>query len=265
MAATDFSEISAATIHLYRISGVVGLLLNKGGSQLANHMPFADVRTNELGDYVTQMAAGYTQVKRRVRQVLMLFDSGSLLVTIKDQIQLALLLTPQADLDKASLAAGAFLTDYASQLEAAKVEIAKVEAAAPTPPIKLDTVKVPTKPEPKPESDPVVVPVAFAAADDVVAVAVPVREKAILAEPVHNTWPKVSEMLETILGKVMGNAQAVRLINRMSESKHGKDASKISPADAKTLARAVLDQVPNKAKRDALLSELEHALAEAKL
>lgn len=261
MAATDFAEISAATIHLYRISGVVGLLLNKGGNQLANHMPFADVRTNELGEYVTQMAAGYTQVKRRVRQVLMLFDSGSLLVTIKDQIQLALLLTPQADLDKASLAAGAFLTDYASQLEAAKVEVAKVEAAAPTPPIKLDTMKVPVRPEPKPDSDPVVVPVAFAAADN----AVPVLEKAILAEPVHEAWAKVSVILETILCKVMGNAQAVRLINRMSESKYGKDVSSISPGNAKVLARAVLEQVPNKSKRDTLLSELEHAMAEAKI
>lgn len=261
MAVTDFSEISAATIHLYRISGVVGLLLNKGGTQLANHMPFADVRTNELGEYVTQMAAGYTQVRRRVRQVLMLFDSGSLLVTIKDQIQLALLLTPQADLDKASLAAGAFLTDYASQLEAAKVGVAKAEAAAPTPPIKLDTMKVPTKAEPKPESDPVVVPVAFAVVDD----AVPVREKAVLAEPVHEAWPKVSAILETILGKVMSNGQAVRFISRMSEAKYGKDVSGISPANAKALARDVLEQVPNKAKRDTLLSELEHALAEAKL
>jgi hypothetical protein len=250
MAATDFSEISAATIHLYRISGVVGLLLNKGGSQLANHMPFADVRTNELGDYVTQMAAGYTQVKRRVRQVLMLFDSGSLLVTIKDQIQLALLLTPQADLDKASLAAGAFLTDYASQLEAAKVEVAKVETAAPTPPVKLDTMKVPTRPEPKPDSDPVVVPVAFATAVN----GVPVLEKAILAEPLHEVWPKVTEILESILGKVMGSAQATRLIERMSEDKHGKDVSNISPAAAKSLARCVLEQVPNRAKRDALLS-----------
>lgn len=255
------SEISAATLHLYRITGVVGLLLIKGGNQLANHMPFADVRTNELGAHVTQMVAGYDQVKRRVRQVLMLFDSGSLLLVIRDNVQLALLLTPQADLDKASLAAGAFLTDYASQLEAAEVGVAKVEAATPTPPIKLDTIKVPTRSAPKPESDPEVVPVAFAAVDD----AVPVREKAILAEPVHDAWPKVSEVLETILGKVMGNAQAVRLINRMTESKYGKDVSKISPADAKALARAVLDQVPNKAKRDTLLSELEHALAEAKL
>jgi hypothetical protein len=253
MASPD-SEISAATLHLYRITGVVGLLLIKGGNQLANHMPFADVRTNELGAHVTQMAAGYDQVKRRVRQVLMLFDSGSLLLVIRDNIQLALLLTPQADLDKASLAAGAFLTDYASQLEAASVGVAKVEAAAPTPPIKLDTIKVPTRPD----SDPVIVPVAFPADQ-------PVIEKALLAEPVHEAWPKVSAILETILGKVMGSAQAIRFIERMSEDKHGKNVSNITPAEAKSLARAVLEQVPNRAKRDALLSELEHDLIEAKI
>ncbi|RBP45851.1 hypothetical protein DES53_102234 [Roseimicrobium gellanilyticum] len=246
MSSPDSAELSAATLHLYRITGVVGLLLMKSGNQLANHMPFADVRTNELGAHVMQMAAGYGQVKRRVRQVLMLFDSGTLLIVMKEQIQLALMLTPQADLDKASLAAGAFLMDYAAQLD----------AAAPT--AKLE--KEPEKPKPvaKPESDPVVVPVAFAAEE-------PVREKALMAEPVHEAWPKVTAILESILGKVMGNAQAVRLINRMSEAKHGNDVSKISPADAKVLARAVLEQVPNKSKRDALLSELDHALAEAKL
>jgi hypothetical protein len=249
MAPPDSSDLSAATLHLYRITGVVGLLLMKSGNPLANHMPFADVRTNELGAYVSQMTAGYDQVKRRVRQVLMAFDSGTLLIVMKEQIQLALMLTPQADLDKASLAAGAFLTDYAAQLD----------AAAPT--AKLEKEKEPEKPRPvvvKPESGPVMVPVA-------VAVDEPVREKALIAEPLHDVWPKVTAILETILGKVMGHAQAVRLISRMSEAKHGKDVSVINLTDARALARAVLEQVPNKAKRDALLSELEHTLAEAKL
>jgi hypothetical protein len=248
MASPDSADLSAATLHLYRITGVVGLLLMKSGNQLANHMPFADVRTNELGAHVTQMAAGYEQVKRRVRQVLMAFDSGTLLIVLKEQIQLALMLTPQADLDKASLAAGAFLTDYAAQLD----------AAAPT--AKLEKANEPEKPRPavKPESGPVAIPMAFAANESV-------REKALMAEPEFDVWSKVNAILETILGKVMGSAQATRLINRMSEARHGKDVSGITPAEARSLARAVLEQVPNRAKRDALLSEFDHALTEAKI
>lgn len=252
MASPDLAELSAATLHLYRITGVVGLLLMKSGSQLANHMPFADVRTNELGEHVTQMAAGYAQVKRRVRQVLMFFDSGSLLVVMKDQIQLALLLTPQADLDQASLAAGAFLTDYASQIDTA--------TPAATPDRDKDKEKGTSKSDPQPEP---VVRMAIPVEEQ--SVSVPVREKALVAEPEHDVWPKVRQVLDTILGKVMGNAQAIRLIDRMSEAKHGKHASSIGPAEAKALARAVLEQVPNRAKRDALLSELEHALTESKL
>jgi hypothetical protein len=246
MASPDSPDLSAATLHLYRITGVVGLLLMKSGNPLANHMPFADVRTHELGAHVTQMAAGYEQVKRRVRQVLMAFDSGSLLIVMKEQIQLALMLTPHADLDKASLAAGAFLTDYAAQLE----------AAAPSAKLQKESEQEKSRPASRPETGPVVVPVAFPADG-------PVLEKALLAEPLHDAWPKVSAILDTILGKVMGSAQATRLISRMSEARHGKDTSSISPAEAKALARAVLEQVPNRAKRDALLSELEQALAEA--
>lgn len=242
----DAADLSAATLHLYRITGVVGLLLMKGGTQLANHMPFADVRTHELGAHVTQMAAGYEQVKRRVRQVLMAFDSGSLLIVMKEQIQLALMLTPQADLDKASIAAGAFLTDYAAQLDAA-APLARLEMAQET-----------VLEKSRPESGPVIVPVAFAADE-------PVREQAIIAEPANDAWPKVHAILDTILGKVMGSAQATRLITRMSEARHGTDAASVNPAEARALARAVLEQVPNRAKRDALLSELEHALAEARI
>lgn len=248
MFSPESSDLSAATLHLYRITGVVGLLLMKGGSQLANHMPFADLRTNELGAHVTQMAAGYGQVKRRVRQVLMMFDSGTLLILIKDQIQLALMLTPQADLDKASLAANAFLTDYAAQLQ----------AATPTAKLEAEKLKEDPKPVVRPEVEPVVIPVALPANDAV-------REKALMAEREFDVWPKVSAILESILGKVMGSAQATRLISRMSEAKYGKGVSGIGPTEAKALARDVLEQVPNRAKREALLSELEHALSEAKI
>jgi hypothetical protein len=247
MPSPDFSDLTAATLHLYRITGVVGLLLTKSGIQLANHMPFADLRTTELGEHVTRMADGYSHVKRRVRQVLMLFDSGTLLVVMKDQIQLSLLLTPQADLDKASLSAGAFLADYAAQLE----------AAAPTSAVPV-AVPVAQAPKPKVVNDDAVAVVPMAISFDE-----PIREKALPVE--DKVWPKVSAILETILGKVMGQAQSTRLIVRTCVEKHGVNAPEIGPAEAKALAKAVLEQVPNRAKRDALLSELEHALTESKL
>ncbi|MEZ0273562.1 MAG: hypothetical protein ACAH88_01555, partial [Roseimicrobium sp.] len=223
MASPDYSDLSAATLHLYRITGVVGLLLMKSGNQLANHMPFADVRTTELGEHVTRMAGGYSHVKRRVRQVLMLFDSGTLLIVMKDQIQLALMLTPQADLDKASLSAGAFLADYAAQLEAAAptVQVAEVAPVAQaTQVVQEAKVKVVN------DDAVAVIPVAISFDE-------PIKEKALPVE--DSVWPKVSSILETILGKVMGNAQATRLISRMCVEKHGVTAPRIDPPEAKAL------------------------------
>ncbi len=253
MASPDLSDISAATLHLYRITGVVGLLLMKGGSQLANHMPFADLRTSELGGHVTQMAGGYSQVQRRVRQILMLFDSGALLIVMKDQIQLTLLLTPQADLDKASLSAGAFLADYAAQLEEAAPTVQVAELAPVAQSIHVAQVAKETMVN---DDGVAAIPVAISFDESI-------REKALREE--DSVWPKASSILETILGKVMGNAQAVRLISRMCVASHGTDAPLIGAVQARALAVSVLEQVPNRAKRDALLSELEHALNESKL
>ena len=241
MAAAATTDFHTATLGLYRINGVAGLLLQKGGNQLANHMPFPDMRTVELGEHVAQMAQGYATVKRRMRQVLVTYDSGSLLIVIQQDVQLVLLLTSRADLSLVANAAAVFLTDHTGAFAAASGEKQSQAFQDPRAPREM------------------VVTGSLAATNGA-------RLRTEPAVPEISRWPDVRKLLEKVLGKVMGRAQVNSLISRVCQEKHGsEDAFQLPLAASKDLARAVLSQVPNRAKRASLLSELEQAFQEASL
>lgn len=240
MASATSSDFGTAALGLYRISGVAGVLLQKGDNQLASHMPFPDMRTLELGEHVTQMCQGYATVKRRMRQVLISYDSGLLLVVMQQGVQLILLLTSRADLTTISHAATVFLSDHAGVLSGASAEKQAQSFRDPDAPREM------------------VVTGSLAAS----------RGARLLAEastPEISRWPDVRQVVEKVLGKVMGRAQVNSLINRVCQEKHGGDAFQLSLTESKTLAREVLSQVPNRAKRASLLSELEQILEESGL
>lgn len=240
MAAGDTVDFQTATLNLYRLSGVAGVLLRKGGNQLANHMPFPDVRTLELGEQVGQMAAGYQTVNRQVRQVLVSYDAGALLVMMQADAQLVLLLTSRANLDAISNAASVFLKDHEMDLEGVSPDKRTPEFRDPNAPKEV-----------------------VVTGSAVSSNGARLREEMRLPE--FSRWPEVRKALEKVMAKVMGRAQVQSLISRVSAGALHGEAPRLSTEDAKNLARAVLGQVPNRSKRDALLSELEQAFQDSQL
>lgn len=243
MADGNHQDYNSATLSLYRLTGVAGLLLQKGKNVLANHMPFSDRRTQELGDLIAKMWEGYKTVNRRVRQVLVSYDAGSLLVVCQDDARIALLLTPRAEMDMVSSAATVFLSEHADKMaflpsERVTNEIRDPMAQKDAGGNGAKNATNGTKPAAEGE-----------------------KEK---APP--SRWPEVRKALESILSKVMGRAQVANLIERTSREKDEKaDLSKLTTEAGKELALLVVDQVPNRAKRASLRMELEGAFEDLKL
>ncbi|MCX7868623.1 MAG: hypothetical protein N2322_01610 [Terrimicrobiaceae bacterium] len=69
---------------------------------------------------------------------------------------------------------------------------------------------------------------------------------------------KLESMLASLLGRVMGSAQAARLISKAMAG--SPVAESFSAEQARRLAASVLETIPNRAKREALLSECLNSL-----
>jgi hypothetical protein len=240
VAATEPPDFNTATLNLYRISGVAGLLFQKGQNMLANHMPFSDQRTVELGGVILKMCKGYAAVRRHVRLVLVAYDAGSLLIVIHEEAQLALLLTARAEMDVVASAATVFMAEQAERLEFVSSERQTNELRDPLAPKEM------------------VVTGSQAAS----------RGARLLAEqpkPEISRWQEVRKAVERTLSKVMGRAQVANLIERVSREKGLPDLFQLTTERGKELAVQVIEQVPNRSKRASLLTELGHAFEELKL
>lgn len=240
MAVADPQDYNTATLSLYRLTGVAGLLLQKGKNVLSNHMPFSDKRTQELGELISKMWEGYTTVNRRVRQVLVSYDAGSLLVVCQDEVRIGLLLTPRAEMDMVSSAATAFLSEHADKM-------AFLPSERPTKEIR----------------DPLAAKDVGSSGGKAAGSGAKVAVEQPKAEA--SRWPEVRRALESILCKVMGSAQVSKLVDRVSQEKGLTDLTKLSVEAAKELALLVMEQVPNRSKRASLVMELESAFADRKL
>lgn len=231
----SLEPVISAAAALQRLDGVAGVLLFKGRHTIHRQMPFSETRAEELRERLEEMLAGYRQVRRRMRQIYLEFDGGVLLVVASDEVALVFFLTSKADPDLAASAGSVLISDHAAALAAASIEA----NPATSTPGGIEELVV-TSPRALTQ----------------------ITEK---AEPVVNQWGNVRKAVEGLLGKVMGRGQASRLIDRTLEAMPSQDPYRLPPAEVRKLAAAILDHVPNTAKRRQLLTELEASLAELQL
>lgn len=242
------SEFNAAMLNLYRMTSVAGLLLQRGKNTLANHMPFSDQRNTQLAELIAAMSEGYMSVKRRLRQVLITYDGGSLLIIIHKDAQLAILMTSKGDIDGISKFASLFMLENASKFivdEPVQVR-APVQVAA--------VIPVAMK-----------APVEFAE-PEVVVVKEPVKAAVVEAAPQEvSRWPEIRIVIDNVLGKVMGRAQINNMVDRVCLEKRITDPTQLLLPQAIKLAFAVLEEIPNRNKKASLISEMQHIFEDKNL
>jgi len=231
----SLDPVISAAAALQRLDGVAGLLLFKGRHTIHRQMPFSETRAEELRERLEEMLAGYRQVRRRIRQIYLEFDGGVLLILASEDVALVFFLTSRADPDLAASSGSVLLSDHAAALAAASSE-AKASTSTPG---GIEELVV-TSPRALTQ----------------------ITEK---AEPVVNQWGNVRKAVEGLLGKVMGRGQATRLVDRTLEAMASQDPYRLPPPEVRKLAAAILEHVPNTAKRRQLLTELEASLVELQL
>lgn len=226
----SLNSLIAASASLQRLDGVAGVMLFKGRNTIHKQMPFSDGRALDLMDGLIAMLDGYRQVKRKLRQIYLEFDGGVLLVLVQDDSVLVCLLTARGDPDLASSAGSVLLSEHAALLAQLSPEKADVSRTA-------DGIEELVATSPR-----------------------RIQEITGRAEPTVNNWGAVRKQVEALLGKVMGRAQLTAMIDRTLEKRGIADPYRLSPAELRKLATALIEVVPNTAKRQALLSELNACL-----
>jgi hypothetical protein len=230
------NTLIAAAASLQRLDGVAGVILFKGKNTVHKQMPFSDGRSLDLQAIIGQMVDGYRQVRRKMRQIYLEFDGGTLLIVIQEESVLVLLLTARADADLVASAAAVLLNDQALAL----AQLSNETSAA--------TLKT-----------------ADGIEELVVTSPRRLQEMTDKAEPVVNNWGQIRKQLEGILGKVMGRAQLSMMIDRTLVKRGTPDPYSLPGTEVRKLAVALVEQVPNNTKRKALMSELETVLADHRL
>ena len=231
------SALVTALASLQRLEGVAGSLLYKGRNVVHRQMPFSEGRTHDLIQVLSEMLEGYWQVNRKIRQLFMQFDGGSLLVLVQERSVLVFFLTSRSDTDLIASAGTVLMRDFALALaELDEDAVAVANTAAPQ--IEELIVTTPRMAQQRAQQ----------------------KDEARITN-----WGTLRKQLEALLGKVMGRAQVVSMIDRLIAKQGIDDPYRAQPAQLRALAEAVINQVPNTAKRNALMSELEPILAEHSL
>lgn len=216
--------IIPAAMALHRLTGVTGLLLFKGSHLLTANVPFPQSKTDSLVIAIQRLADGYRQVKREVPLVWLEFQHVSVALVQKQEAALVLLLSSKADADTVLGAATVFLAEHADRI---------------------------SQMSPEPQSAP---------ADGVEELIVTkARATEVLiekAEATINVWPAARKGIERLLGKVMGRAQAVNLIDRSIAASGVSDPYRMTREELRALGSRILKQVPNLARQRALEAEL---------
>jgi hypothetical protein len=225
------NEVIASALSLLRLDGVSGLLLQKGSYRIANQLPYSETKTANLSLVLQNLADGYRGVKRDVRLLWFEFDGGRLLILQQFGTQLLLLLGRKADPDIVSGAAAAFFSEHSTQIAMLPSEAAEFDLGRQS---QVEELFV-TNPR----------------------LTEAIRAK---AEATISVWPEARQAIERSLRKVLGAAQAGRLIDRCIERSPGLDPYQMTRADLRKLVSQVLAQVPNTGKRSALELELEPQL-----
>ena len=230
----DHSSLITAIASVQRLDGVAGAFLFKGRNAIHKQMPFSDGRTLDLMDVLGEMLEGYQQVRRRIRQVYFQFDAGVLLVLVQDTSALVFFLTSRADPDLVASAGTVLLKDFAVHLAGLSDQAGATPA---TPQIEELIVATPRA----------------------------AQEMAAKREARVNNWGGLRKQVEALLGKVMGRAQVVAMIDRKLTALGIDDPYRLPAEELRQLATRMIEVVPNTTKRAALLSELETVLQEFQL
>lgn len=224
------NALIAAAAALQRLDGVAGILLFKGDNIVHRQMPFSGERVLTLQATVRQMVDGYASVQRQMRQIVLEFVGGTLLLLIEEESVLALFLTARADPDLVASTGSAVLRDHRQVL----ADLSTAASAAP----------------------------AEGAVEEMVVTSVSrARQLTQQAVAAPANWELLRKQIESILSRVMGGAQVSRLIDRSLIECQIGDPYRLSAAQARELAIAVINHVPNTAKRRQLLADLERQLA----
>lgn len=103
------SNLEPPPEQLCRIAGVAGILLQDEGRTLINDFPLTAAQTARIAELARMMCAGFRKARRILRQVIVGYPGGQLLVLSRDDAQLVLLLLDDASLDEASAEASSYL------------------------------------------------------------------------------------------------------------------------------------------------------------
>lgn len=228
----DHSSLITAIASVQRLEGVAGAMLFKGRNAIHKHMPFSDGRTLDVMDVLGEMLEGYRQVKRRVRQVFFQFDGGTLLILVQEQSALVFFLTSKSDTDLVASAGTVLLRDFAGYLAGVSDQAGSTVSSNNGSAVEELIAATPRS----------------------------VQQIARTDEARVNNWGSLRKHIEALLGKVMGRAQVNMMIDRVIAKRGIDDPYRLPFPELRALAIVLIEQVPNTAKRQALLSELESVL-----
>jgi hypothetical protein len=230
----NVNALISGTAALQHLDGVAGVMLFRRRHLVHVQMPFTRGRSVDLMDVVQEMLGGYRDVNRKMRQIYLEFDSGHLLIQLQGEAVLMLLLTGRADADLVASAGSVLLQDHEAVLEGLSDE---------TPASSLGAVEelVVTNPGRVRE----------------------MTEKAAIQA--FGNWGQLRQAMEGLLGKVMGRAQASNLIDRILREKGIDDPYRLTASQAREVSTAVVECIPNVAKRRQLMMEFDIHLKDLKI
>ncbi len=105
------SDLEPPPEQLCRIPGVAGILLQQEGRVLINDFPLTATQSRRIAELARTMCEGYRKARRILRQIIIGYPCGQLLVLSRDHSQLVLLLLEDTSLDEASASARAYLEE----------------------------------------------------------------------------------------------------------------------------------------------------------
>ncbi len=111
MTTIDKSSLEAPPEELCRIDGVAGILLQQDGQIIINDFPLNTGQTERIAELALKMCDGYRKARRILRQVIIGYPCGQLLVISRDDSQLVILLLEESSLNEASRAGSAYLAE----------------------------------------------------------------------------------------------------------------------------------------------------------
>jgi hypothetical protein len=103
------SKLEPPPLELCRIEGVAGVLFQRGERILIDDLPVPAEQGQRIAKLALEVCEGFRKSRRPLRQLVLGFNGGTLLIHSRDDAQLVLLLMGDADLDLASAAAKAYL------------------------------------------------------------------------------------------------------------------------------------------------------------